>query len=666
MRRPTGCAEVRRPWRGSWSGTCACLLLALLLTGCDPGGSGSSIEQAEDQRLADSDELLQAVATGESATRVRAVLALGRIQHPNYTPALVAAAAPAEPDPVRRAALFALGQQGLASGARPSPDALAACSAAAGEPDPEIVALAVEALGKLADPGSVPLLVRALDHSDPRVRAEAAHALFRQRFVPVWRETAETPPVLPDPAVVALIGALSDAAPAVRGAAAHAFSRHAEPRALVMLIGVLNDDDEWVRLFALRALGRIADPAAAPSILRLIADANPRLRTAAVDALAAVGAVGLLPPVALFDEAFQVRAAVARAWGVAEDELTIEFLSRLGQDKSPTVRAAAIEALAARLGDASIAAIDFHLKNPEWTTRAAAARATASLPERGLEFAIKALSDSDIRVRTAGLEALKGRADAVRHILDALSADDLALRGTAVELVAAGDMPDKSAVLIRAYEGATGDAWIEVRQSIVDALAGSDPASPFLVQVQQKDPAAAVRARAWRALLKHGVTLPESTPPQIAASPLLGQHFTEDPLVVLETTHGDIEIRCDAARAPVHVANFVQRARDGFYDGLAWHRVVPNFVVQGGDPRGDGWGSGGAVLRDEINDARFARGTVGMPKSGKDTGGCQLFIALVPTPHLDGNYTVFGHVVGGMEAVDAIEVGDTILRAYVR
>jgi cyclophilin family peptidyl-prolyl cis-trans isomerase len=114
------------------------------------------------------------------------------------------------------------------------------------------------------------------------------------------------------------------------------------------------------------------------------------------------------------------------------------------------------------------------------------------------------------------------------------------------------------------------------------------------------------------------------------------------------------------------VSNFVRLVREGFYDGLPWHRVVPNFVIQGGDPLGSGWGGPGYALPDEINRRRFLRGTVGMPKAGKDTGGCQIFITHAPTPHLDGNYTVFGQVTSGLDVVDQIEVGDSIERAYLK
>ncbi len=106
--------------------------------------------------------------------------------------------------------------------------------------------------------------------------------------------------------------------------------------------------------------------------------------------------------------------------------------------------------------------------------------------------------------------------------------------------------------------------------------------------------------------------------------------------------------------------NFLQLATQGFYDGLAFHRVVPDFVVQVGDPRGDGRGGPGYVMRDEINPLRYQRGAVGMALSGPDTGGSQFFITLSPQPHLDGGYTVFGRVVAGFETLDRIVQGDRI------
>ena len=106
---------------------------------------------------------------------------------------------------------------------------------------------------------------------------------------------------------------------------------------------------------------------------------------------------------------------------------------------------------------------------------------------------------------------------------------------------------------------------------------------------------------------------------------------------------------------------FLGLVRQGFYDGLAFHRVVPDFVVQAGDPRGDGWGGPGFELRDEITRIRYRRGVVGMADSGPDTAGSQFFVALAAQPHLDGRYTAFGRVVAGDELLDRIEQGDRIL-----
>jgi len=102
---------------------------------------------------------------------------------------------------------------------------------------------------------------------------------------------------------------------------------------------------------------------------------------------------------------------------------------------------------------------------------------------------------------------------------------------------------------------------------------------------------------------------------------------------------------------------------EGFFDGLPFHRVVPEFVVQGGDPRGDGTGGPGWEVRDEINLLRYARGTLGMALSGPDTGGSQFFVTLSPQPHLDGGYTAFGRVAAGLEVLDRIEQWDRIVRA---
>lgn len=135
--------------------------------------------------------------------------------------------------------------------------------------------------------------------------------------------------------------------------------------------------------------------------------------------------------------------------------------------------------------------------------------------------------------------------------------------------------------------------------------------------------------------------------------------------VVLKTNRGEITLRM-VPEGPVSAYQFIQLASSGFYDGKLFHRVVPNFVAQGGDPRGDGFGGPGFLIRDEVSPLRHVRGTVGIATAGKDSGGCQFFINSAPNLHLAGKYTLFAEVVSGLPVVDLLEVGDKIITVQVR
>ena len=137
------------------------------------------------------------------------------------------------------------------------------------------------------------------------------------------------------------------------------------------------------------------------------------------------------------------------------------------------------------------------------------------------------------------------------------------------------------------------------------------------------------------------------------------------PHVYIDTPRGTIEIEMAVLDAPLTCLNFMTLARKGFFKGAAWHRVVANFVVQDGDPRGDGEGGPGYTIRDEINERLYLRGTMGMALDWADTGGSQFFLTHSPQPHLDGRYTVFGQIVSGLDVLDRIQPGDPILRVRV-
>jgi len=180
------------------------------------------------------------------------------------------------------------------------------------------------------------------------------------------------------------------------------------------------------------------------------------------------------------------------------------------------------------------------------------------------------------------------------------------------------------------------EAWLELRKTI-DFFAGKQTAA---------SPAAA-----------------ESAPP-LKNHPIdweLVKSIPTNQRIRIKTTRGDITIRLLVNESPGSVANFLRLIKENFYGKSVFHRVAPNFVIQDGCPRGDGWGSPAFSIGSELGPLFYEEGSVGMASAGKDTEGSQWFITHSPTPHLDGRYTIFARVVSGMEVVHKIEIGDRIL-----
>jgi peptidyl-prolyl cis-trans isomerase B (cyclophilin B) len=138
------------------------------------------------------------------------------------------------------------------------------------------------------------------------------------------------------------------------------------------------------------------------------------------------------------------------------------------------------------------------------------------------------------------------------------------------------------------------------------------------------------------------------------------------PQVTIETTKGKIVLELAEDDAPNTVANFISLADKGYFDGLLFHRVLANFMIQGGDPKGTGTGGPGYVIADEFSPRlKHTRGVISMANAGPNTGGSQFFITHVATPHLDGKHAVFGKVTAGLEVVDAIRQGDKMVKVTV-
>jgi peptidyl-prolyl cis-trans isomerase B (cyclophilin B) len=135
----------------------------------------------------------------------------------------------------------------------------------------------------------------------------------------------------------------------------------------------------------------------------------------------------------------------------------------------------------------------------------------------------------------------------------------------------------------------------------------------------------------------------------------------------METSKGKIELELYPEHAPKTVNNFVFLSREGFYNEVSFHRVISNFVIQGGDPTGTGRGGPGYSFEDELKDNPLIheRGVISMANSGPNTNGSQFFITHSPQPHLDGNHTVFGKVIQGLEVVDKIQEGDKMEKVSI-
>jgi cyclophilin family peptidyl-prolyl cis-trans isomerase len=224
--------------------------------------------------------------------------------------------------------------------------------------------------------------------------------------------------------------------------------------------------------------------------------------------------------------------------------------------------------------------------------------------------------------------------------------------------------------LTKAYRVGAKDASYSARTAVLGALRqyGAAIAMPVLREaLADKDWAVRVRAAALireldpkvevAAAMRPGPARPDA----VYLRPDLANP-TVSPHVFFDTDKGTVEIELFVLDAPQTADNVLRLARDGYFTGVAIHRVVPNFVVQDGDPRGDGEGGPGYTIRDEINLQPYLRGTVGMALEWADTGGSQWFVTHSPQPHLDARYTVFGRVVSGMDVVDRLQQWDVIRR----
>ncbi|HEX6647916.1 MAG TPA: peptidylprolyl isomerase, partial [Pyrinomonadaceae bacterium] len=255
-----------------------------------------------------------------------------------------------------------------------------------------------------------------------------------------------------------------------------------------------------------------------------------------------------------------------------------------------------------------------------------------------------------------------------------LKENEIIVRSTAADLL--GDLPpseENTRALAAVWPQTANDAMNDAALSILDALGKQkSPAANDAIKQGLKSTDHLVRRKAVALLKANGagdftadigtVQTRNTDVDYQRALTRIGRSVR----AVVTTDKGSFTIELLPDAAPLTVDNFVQLAQRDYYRNVTIHRVVPNFVIQDGDPRGDGNGGPGYSIRCEINQLLYDRAAVGMALSGKDTGGSQWFVTHAPQPHLDGGYTIFGRVTAGMDVVDRIARGDLIQSIVIK
>ncbi len=633
--------------------------------------------------------------------RAMAAFALGEIESPNGADALIGVVKNTSDTPdVRRRAIEGLGK---IAAALPRDQETRAREIGAiileslrfegkrvSTPDNDTILLALTAVLRARSANAGPVLAGFLRNQNPRVRADAANALARLRLKDANNDLRSILTTDADAIVRAnaarVLGATQDAS-----------------SAQALLDRALIDSDSRVRVSAIRSLAAVKDSGVADSLLKrgamLIAEhhksgtANIKSPPIQNELLEIATALGQLLP-------------LQQSENKSDEKMVQTFFSALRESMqpwAPEVEIAYVRALPggyiAELGE--IAKGDGRYSHSlHWRSASAVAQALGevvslpeSLPTKGsIVTRAEALLRDLLDNTSGGLSVLKTFTPdyAIPDILRALAAHkprdladllrrylnepDVIVRATAADLL--GDLPaseENGRALMASLTLANRDQLNDAALSILDSLGKQKTATANEVlksALQSRDPL--IRRRAVALLNANGIgdfstgIGPVKTTNTRADYQRALSRANRSVAAVVTTSKGSFTIELLPSDAPLTVDNFIRLARRGYFRGITIHRVVPNFVIQDGDPRGDGNGGPGYQIRCEINQVPYERAAVGMALSGKDTGGSQWFVTHSRQPHLDGGYTVFGRVSSGMEVVDNIVRGDVILSVQIR
>ncbi len=666
------------------------------------------IIEFEDERMV-TPELLDLLTLNHGGVKRRVILALGRIGYPTGIAALVGTLNSDPNAEIRALAAFALGEieshfavTALLERLQPEK-----------EPSDEVRARAIEALGKIAAnrlsaealtnygvKGIATTLVAYLPSTaEPPNEAQKLMASMTLTALLRIRQPATVEPIMAQ---------LRSPDGDLRWQAANALARIREgiAPAVPSLLSLLDDKNTLARAQAARALGVAKDKSAVAPLLKLLNDADENVVINAINALAAIGDERAADPLlALGNRLLDGYRTFNRAKeGVPTQQNQLLLIaSALGNLKSPQAlpflkayrfadgylgSSPEIEIAVAKFGEAAYLDIPATISLPKenWRAMRAYAQGLGQLSgEKAKAILLDLLSGMtygkpDARAISDILSALTTiKAPEIKDILLAhLLHEDVIVRATSARLL--GESNDAATDVVKAlkdaYQAARKDTLNDARIAIIEALNKlKQPINAETLSGETRDADFVVRLKAAELLRQSPAEAPTTrlqigkveTKRDKAYYKRIGLLSTsgKNPTAVIHTKKGSIRFELFASDAPMTVDNFIRLARQGFYNGLAFVRVVPNFVVQAGDNRGDQNGGSDYQIRCEINYHRYGIGTLGMALSGKDTGSSQFFITHSPQPHLDGGYTVFGQVTSGMEVVQRIARDDIIERIEI-
>jgi cyclophilin family peptidyl-prolyl cis-trans isomerase/HEAT repeat protein len=683
------------------------LLALLLLAACqtqrkapppsvttEPKGPSElqQIAELEDRRSFGDGKLpAWALTHNDPKVRARALLALARIQDPESIDVVLKGLT--DPDSAARIeAAFAAAELGMSwqplTEAQKSKLTEGLKSFEASEAEAPVRLALIDALARV---GTSPAADRLIDRlsipGDVQARAALGLGVEARQLAPAQ---------LPTRAFSALAGLIRKEQPtSTRYGAAYALAASKSVLARPALLSCILDDVSEVRAACAKGLGDAGTDADALMLKRLLDDPDYRVAVEATRALAKFAAKcksSCSSISALGDLNFRVERLVrGDTAGGGQPLLALAQQGLPAGGKSVLV--ALRDQLLAALRSVNDARIRKDVANIECRLAAAIDRINGELkevlscggalvpegqrlamglqevgqspakdPVRRVEDLGSYVFHTDPRVKLAAIEALgtNKAIQAADRLRPLIGNPDLVIAAAAVSALA--KLGDKSAIPAMRALAPQALQTIELAPPLAEALELLD-AKEAAAELQPwlQSTHAAVRIAAAGALTKltgQPVAAPRVERPANQVKP---PNLPKDAALKIKTEKGEFEVKLYTQDAPLTSLNLYTLARKNFFKNINFHRVVPDFVAQGGDPRGDGEGGPGYTIRCEINHRPYTRGVVGMALGGKDTGGSQLFVTLAPTPHLDGKYTAFGEVVKGQEVVDALLEGDKIL-----